>query len=86
MRPPFCPPDYAEENTNPPFLPAIAGSGPVEEKMQQRSEQMETAQVMEHADKEMKEMTQIHIEAKGTDQAEQETGQEMRGKHENPHE
>jgi len=67
-------------------MPAIAGSGPVEKKMQQRSEQMETAQVMEHAGKEMKEMTQIHIEAKGTDQAEQETGQEVLEKHENPHE
>jgi len=67
-------------------MPAIAGSGPVEEKIQHRSEQMETEQVMEHAGKEMKEMAQIQTEVKGTDQDEQETGQEMGEKHENPHE
>jgi hypothetical protein len=67
-------------------MPAIAGSEPIEEKMQQHSEQMETEQVMEHAGKEMKEMAQIQSEVKGTDQEAQETGQEMREKHENPHE
>ena len=67
-------------------MPAIAGSEPVDEKIQQRSEQIETEQVMEHTGKEMKELAQIHSEVKGTDQQEQETGQEMLGKHENPQE
>lgn len=65
-------------------MPALAGSKPVNEKMQQRFEQMETEQVMEQAGKEMKEMTQIHSEVKGTDQEEQKTRQEMREKHGNP--
>ena len=65
-------------------LPAIAGSEPVEEKMQQPSEQMKTEQVMEQAGKEAKEMAAIHSEVKGMDQEEQETGQGMGEEHENP--
>jgi len=60
-------------------MPAIAGSEPVEEKIQQHSEHMATEQVMEHTDNEMKEMAQIQSEVKGTDQEKQE-------KQENPHE
>ena len=67
-------------------MPAIAGSEPIEEKVQQRSEQMETEQVMEHAREEMKVMAGIHSEVKGTGQEDQKTGQEMREKQENPHE
>jgi hypothetical protein len=62
-------------------MPAIAGSEPVAEKMQQHSGQMETHQVMEHGGKEMKEMSQTHNKVKGTDQGEQETEQEMQKKH-----
>lgn len=67
-------------------MPAIPGSVPADEKIQQRSEQTETEQIMEHTDKEMKELAQIRSEVKGGDQQEQETGQEMLGKHENPQE
>lgn len=61
-------------------MPAIAGSGPVEEKVQQQTEQMETAQVKEQAGEETKDMAE-----KGTDQEKQEAGQQMQEEHESPH-
>ena len=56
-------------------MPAMAGSGPVQEKTQQHSGQMETHQVMEQNKKEMKET------AEDTAQQEQKTEKETLKKH-----